>query len=44
MKLPQNVYDAKNVNYLAYVVLTNRESSSIFAPFTSRESSTVFVP
>ena len=32
MKLPQNVYDAKNVNYLAYIVLANRESSSIFAP------------
>lgn len=32
MKLPQNVYDAKNVNYLAYIVLTNRESGSVFAP------------
>jgi len=32
MKLPQNVYDAKNVNCLAYIALTDREGSSVFAP------------
>lgn len=32
MKLPQNVYDAKNVNYLAYVALTSRAGGSVFAP------------